>query len=203
MELRLNLETPTVETGPVAETKETVWGDVSEQISKGDTEAFAIYYERFFGVMFSEAKRLTNMDESSCLDIVQDAMLKVVRSIKRIENEKMLTGWSRAVVKSSAYDWMRKRNRIQYHDEALLRENADDSLEFDETIQQQARIAWIEEQLLEMPEELQRLFSLRYRMGWTLKRISAAIGMKTGAVDGTLRRAIEKLKSKAELENLD
>jgi len=60
-----------------------------------------------------------------------------------------------------------------------------------------ARLAWVEEQLQQLPEELVSMISLKYRMGWTLRQIGEKFGLKTGAVDGKIRRAMEELKLRA------
>ena len=204
LELQLNLDSPidaTTET--IANRPEFCWADITVKIANGDTDAFAVYYERFFDLMFVEAKRITNRDESTCLDIVQDSMLKVIRTIKKIDDEKRLAGWSRAVVKSSAYDWLRQNQRDQKHLAKISAVNSDRNGAIDDKLTHQARLLWIEQQLLNQPAEIQQLFSLRYRLGWTLKKIANSFGVKTGAVDGKLNRAIEKLKSKAELEGIE
>ena len=172
------------------------WGSITQKIASGDREALATYYERFFDVMFAEVKRATNLDEASCLDIVQDSMLKVIRSIKTIDDEVILTRWSRAVARNSAYDWLRKLRRKASFD--LDNVEIATISSSDEHLEQTARLIWIEQQILQQPTEIQRLFSLRYQMGWTLKKIAKKLGLKTGAVDGKLRRAIKKIKEASE-----
>ena len=61
-------------------------------------------------------------------------------------------------------------------------------------------LQWIEEQLQQLPSDLQSMISFRYRWGWSLKRIAERFGLKTGSVDGRIRRAIEKLNEKAHRE---
>lgn len=203
MEFQLNLDSSIETANPiVAGHSDTCWADVTERIARGDTKAFAIYYERFFGLMFQEARRTTQLDESTCLDIVQDSMLKVTRSIKRIDSEKQLAGWSRAVVKSSAYDWLRKKQRTDSQLAAMSLWSNENETNSDDDLTRQARLIWIEQQLLDQPAEIQQLFSLRYRLGWTLKRIAHSLGIKTGAVDGKLKRAIEKLRLQAQHEDI-
>ncbi len=201
LELHLNLE-PVTESDPLPTAIERDWGIITERIRQGDREAFAEYYQRFFEPMFAEAMRLANLDEATSLDIVQDSMLKVIRSIKRIDNENLLLGWSRAVVRNSVYDWLRKRAR----EENLVRVFRDNVSETESVPDEQdelQQLAWIESQLLDQPPEIQKLFSLRYRLGWTLKKIGIQLGLKTGAVDGKLNRTIEKMKNKARLEEIE
>ena len=51
-------------------------------IAAGDTDAFSRFYRARFDQMLAEAVRATGRDESFCLDVVQDAMMRVIRSMK-------------------------------------------------------------------------------------------------------------------------
>ena len=191
------------------------WQTITTQMAGGHTPALSVFYEAFFDVMLQEARRCSGRDEQTCLDLVQDAMLKAIKCIKPLPSESAVAAWSRAVVKTVTWDWFRKENR-----RALLRnsnatggdgrifaaangETAAPESENHELVEQQARIIWLESQLQLMPIELQNMISLRYRLGWSLKQIGQKFGLKTGAVDGRIRRAVDRLKQKAndEFEN--
>jgi RNA polymerase sigma factor (sigma-70 family) len=58
-------------------------------------------------------------------------------------------------------------------------------------------MAWIESSVQNLPADLRLLFSWRFRLGWSLKAIGRQLGISTGAVDGRMRRAIEKLREQA------
>ena len=64
----------------------------------------------------------------------------------------------------------------------------------------QARIEWIEQQLRKLAPDLRRMVLLRYRLGWSLQEVATKFGLKTGAVDGRIRRAVEELRQQAEWE---
>lgn len=148
--------------------------------------------------MYQDARRLTGRDESTCLDLVQEAMLKAMRSIKPIAEYSHLRNWCGALLKSVAYDWLRRESRRRVVPLAV--ESAAPVAADGEQAEIEARWRWIEEQIRSESSELQQLFALRYRWGWTLTQIAQRFGWKTGAVDGKLRRAIEQLRHKAERE---
>lgn len=183
------------------------WQTITVRMKAGDTAAFADYYEAMFPIMYREAQRFSGRDESTCLDLVQDAMLKAIRCIKPIRNRKQVEAWSRAVIKSVTWDWLRKQSRYQQQQlrpdlrssraaDADARPLPDDFDSFEIT----ARMAWIESELQTLPTDLRSMIALRYRLGWTLSAIGARFGMKAGAVDGRIRRTIERLKQKASSE---
>ena len=171
---------------------------LTQSIARGEPDAFDEYYDRYFDVMFRFARSLTGADESTCLDIVHDSMFKAIRSMKPMDDQRHLTAWSHAIVRSVAYDWLRKKSRasetsleqIEFTDRSI--EGVDDDA--------LVRMAWIEQQVAELDADLRRMMSLRYRWGWTLGRIARSFGLKTGTVDGRIRRAVEKLRQQAQLQ---
>ena len=180
-----------------------VWFEITNRMSRGDREAFREYYDQFYGLMLVESKRCTGRDEQTCLDIVHDAMLKAIRSMKPIANQRSLKTWSRLLVKSVSYDWLRREQRqrtLNRESEQIAEERNDREHGTTQHFDDQARILWIEQNLGKFPLDLQRMFAWRYRFGWTLRRIGQRMGLKPGAVDGKLRRAIEDLRNLAERE---
>ncbi len=179
------------------------WLANTDRMSRGDRDAFREYYDHFYALMLSESKRCTGRDEQTCLDIVHDAMLKAIRSMKPIANQRSLSSWSRLLVRSVSYDWLRREQRqrkLSRSPEEIDDHGRQRELNASQKIDDHARVLWIEQNLGQFSPELQRMFAWRYRLGWTLRRIGRRLGLKPGAVDGKLRRAIEDLRNLAELE---
>lgn len=182
---------------PPSAKAETDWLSVTRRMKAGDNKALAIYYEHVFDLMFCEVKRLVNRDEQTSLDIVQDAMLKAIRCIKPLPDAGAVVAWSRTVARSTTYDWLRKQSRQRSQELSAI----DQPISKMEPVDQDSvRMLWIEDQLQSMSPELRRLISFRYRLGWSLRRIAETLGLKTGTVDGRIRRAVEKLQEKAKRE---
>jgi RNA polymerase sigma factor (sigma-70 family) len=163
-------------------------------IASGDTEAFALFYRQWFDFAFLEARRYGNHDEQFCLDIVQDAMMRVIRSIKPMDGEADVCKWMRAVVQSCCYDRLRaeaRRARRERKRASNGRGTAGDP-------DHQERIDWLYAQLAALETDQAQLLSMRFRFGWTLQRIGAALGLKPGAVDGRIDRTLSNLRAKAE-----
>ncbi len=129
-------------------------------------------------------------------------MLKVIRCMKPIDNFRQLKAWTRAVAKTVTYDWFRKSVKNQSHVQVTEGNLPILAAKEEETrIEHTARMVWIEQQIAKLPPETRRLFDMRYRLGWSLQKIAGQVGLKTGAVDGRIRRAIDKLKQQAESES--
>jgi RNA polymerase sigma-70 factor (ECF subfamily) len=195
----LGIEIDSVEPRDQSSKFETDWLQVTRAIADGCNESFQLYYEAFFDLMFVEARRLISQDEHACLDVVQDAMMKAIRSIKPINDKAKLKAWSRAVVRSVAYDRLRKQVRDELrHSE--VRDYFKNKTEESDLEVRAARLHWLEQQIREIDPDLRRMVRLRYRLGWSLSKIANRFGMKTGAVDGKLRRLTQQLKKRSESE---
>ena len=160
-------------------------------IASGNTEAFARFYRDWFDRAFADARRATGRDESFCLDVVQDAMMRVVRAMRVMESEGELRNWLRVVVTRCAYDRLRKEKRTRMREAGVAGEDEATGQVLDE------RLAWLQAELNTLDAGTRSLFVLRFRLGWTLDRIGRLLGLKAGAVDGRIRRATQELKQKA------
>lgn len=158
-------------------------------IASGDTQAFAAFYRTWFDHALQHASQCTGRDEQFCLDVVHDAMVRVIRSIRPMKSKDDVARWLRAVVKSCAYDRLRResRRRRREHARADPRNGVPDASNSE-------RLAWLRQQLAELDPEQMRLIAMRYRLGWTLERIGGALGLKPGAVDGRLSRLLATLR---------
>ena len=166
-------------------------------IASGDTEAFARFFGVWFGWMRREAARTTARDEAFCLDVVQDSMMRVIRSLKPMSTDDDLRRWLRVVVRSCAYDRLRREARARGRERAAsgvwdtstARRNADPELD--------ERLRWLEGELQSIGDANAQLLLMRYRFGWTLQQIGFALGLGPGAVDGRLRRLVSMLRRRA------
>ncbi len=173
------------------------WSRLTRRIASGDLESFEQYYESFFDLMFVDARRLTGFDEASCMDIVQDAMIKAIKGLRPMRDKSHVTAWTRVVLRNAAFDALRKRAKRM---EQQLPNTVAGEVESGDLFDLQSRIEWVEQQLRNIEPELRHMVALRYRLGWTLQEVASKFGLKTGAVDGRIRRAVEKLRQQADLE---
>lgn len=167
--------------------------ELTAAIAAGDTAAFARLYRERFDEMYTCARNATCRDEAFCLDVVQDAMLRVIRSLGPLDSEQHLRGWLRAVVQSCAYDRLRKEARRKRWERNAAAQR-DVAAETDDPAD---RLDWLRRELAGLDHEHLRLLIMRYRLGWTLRRIGEALGLKPGAVDGRLGRLLTALRKKA------
>jgi RNA polymerase sigma factor (sigma-70 family) len=167
---------------------------MTRAIASGDTEAFARFYEQWFDWMYGQASAAGGRDEAFCLDVVQDAMLKVMRSIKPIPDEPRLKGWLRVTVQRCAYDRLRAERRRAHREEYAAAPERAGAAEPDLDEQ----IAWLRDELQQLSREDLHLLTMRHRFGWTLRQIGLRLGLRTGAVDRRLTKTVTTLRDSAE-----
>jgi RNA polymerase sigma factor (sigma-70 family) len=171
-------------------------------VARGDEPAIERFYRRFFALLYHTARQASGRDESFCLDVVQESLLRILRTIRPVTTESQLVAWLRLIVQSVTYDALRRERRRQERETRAVQHAAratDDRAAVAERGESQTaeRLAWLRCELLRLDPRLVRLIELRYAHGWTLGRIGAALGLSGGAVDGRLRRALAELRQRA------
>jgi RNA polymerase sigma factor (sigma-70 family) len=182
--------------------------DETEQLtaamSRGDRRAVAAFYERYFDRLVRCARGATRLArradaEDLCLDVVHDAVLRVVRTIRPVTGgEGQLVAWLNVVVKSAAYDRLRQEQRRSHREQRHVGPPEGDSTHVGNGAELAEQLAWLREELGRLDPKLVELIELRYSRGWTLHAIAERLGISTGAVDGRIRRALEAMRLRGE-----
>jgi len=170
--------------------------DITTAIASGNPEAFAQFYREWFEIVLSEARKAAGSrgrDEQFCLDMVQETMMRVIRGIKPMDSEAALHAWLRVVVQSCCYDHFRSQARRARREAIATASHA----QTDEGVDVNERVEWLRHQLMSLDADEAHLLTLRFRLGWTLKRIGQSLGLKPGAVDGRISRALAGLRRNA------
>lgn len=162
-------------------------------IHGGDTRAFEAFFRERFDDMYADARRFTGRDDAFCLDVVQNAMIRVIQRMKPLDSEEHLRRWLTATVRSCAFDGLRCESRRRRREVQSGR--GGDPIE---TVELNERLNWLRGELALLERADANVMAMRYQFGWTLQRIGAALGLKPGNVDGRIRRIISRLRRRAE-----
>ncbi len=167
---------------------------LTRAIARGDTEAFGKFYEAWFDRAFAMARSVSRRDESFCLDIVQDTMLRAVRYMKPLSTEESLGNWMGRAVLSATIDRLRReKRRPQREREAAVRLLAREG----EQVADEEQVKWLQDQLEILPWKDRQLIRERFEHGKTLKEAGAVVGLSVHAAHGRIRRIIERLRKAA------
>jgi RNA polymerase sigma factor (sigma-70 family) len=169
-------------------------------MAAGHAQAVESFYRRYFDWLYAQARLATRRDESFCLDVVQDSVLRIARSVRRVDSEPQFRAWLRLVVQTVACDRLRSETR-RHQRELVVASIRSEQVPFDEptdTSQQH----WLKEQIGRLDPQIVRMIEMRFEQSWTLGRIAAFFGLSVGTIDGRLRRALKQLKDRA-IEEFD
>lgn len=164
--------------------------ELAARIAGGDHDALDAFYRLWFDRCLALARSFTRRDESFCLDIVHDAMLRVVRSIRAMSSDAQLERWMTRVVCSAAIDRLRREARRARRDRA--RAHGDAARDMGNDLADD--VAWLRARIEEMPGDDRALLLQRFARGHTLRAIAESTGTTEAAVHGRIRRLLERLR---------
>jgi len=166
-------------------------------VARGDEQAFAAFYELWFDRTLALARKATRRDESFCLDVVQDCMLRVVRAMRPLDTESAVEAWMARAVLTTAIDRLRADRRRTRREQEAARGEQDDAHPATEA-EVTERNAWLIAHLRELPERDQQLLAARFGDDKTLAEVGEALGMTGHAAHGRIRRIIARLRDAAQ-----
>ncbi|MEL7237728.1 MAG: RNA polymerase sigma factor, partial [Planctomycetota bacterium] len=148
-----------------------------------------------FDPMLAYAKRLTRRDESFCLDVVQDAMMRIVRNVQPMESRQHLRRWVRRIVRSVAIDHLRREStRAKYEDAA---EPGEPPPSVAESLHRAEQIEALQERLAKLKPDERGLVWGRIVEGLSFAELGKRLGIGPGGVHGRLKRLLRKLREGA------
>jgi len=159
-------------------------------IRAGDDASFTHFYERHFDLLFAMTRTFTRRDESYCLDIVHDTMLRVIRSIPELSTWNEVHAWLRRTMISCVIDRARKDARRERREARTV------AREIEPT--PHAELSWLRDRLRGLSADDQALIVMRFGRGATLESIATLERTTLGVVQGRIRRALAKLRTLVE-----
>lgn len=169
-----------------------------EDVAKGDRDAFEELYRAWFDRVLGMARGISGWDEGRAMDVVQDAMMRLIDRPPRVEFEAQLAVWMRRAVLSCVIDRERRQRRAVARERSVAeRGGADEVKDAAQSAADAERLAWLETQLAEMPVGDRAILRMRFAEERSLKETGAAAGVSGDAAHGRIRRVIAVLRAKA------
>lgn len=168
-------------------------------IARGDEQAFAAFYEAWFDRAHALARSISRRDESFCLDVVQDCMMRVVRSLPALKTERAVQAWMARTVFTVTVDRVRQEHRRSRRERgAATPEGAHSRAHPLESAEEREQLDWIRDRLAELPEEDRYLVLERFRGDQTLQAMGESLGISPNAAHGRIWRTVQRLRRAAE-----
>jgi RNA polymerase sigma factor (sigma-70 family) len=166
-------------------------------MAAGDARAVEAFYRGYFDFMYRQAKKLTGRDEAFCLDVVQDAVIRVIRTVRPATSEAQFFAWLRLVTQTVAYDVLKAESRRRRRETVAVGMGSAGEASLDTNDEVRDRLDWIGSEIAKLDPEIIRMIEMRFEKRWTLTRVAAVMGVSIGTVDGRLRRALRGLRDAA------
>jgi len=171
----------------------------SELIQKckhGDIKYQEKLYKHFYGYAMGVGLRYLS-DRNDSLEVVNDAFIKIFKSISQFENDKLFKPWLRKIVVNTAIDRRRKDMKLLYQADL---EEADNVLSNPEAVDN-LNAADILKLLNALPEVQRLTFNLYEIDGYSHEEIGQMLGIPASSSRVNLSRAKEKLRKAWQQEN--
>jgi RNA polymerase sigma-70 factor, ECF subfamily len=165
-------------------------------IARGDRAALDEFYRAWFGWSYTMARTLTRRDEAFCLDVVQEAMLRVVRSVRPMRTRHDLERWMTRVLHTTALDLLRGESRREARERRAVA-GAMVAAAPDAAAVLAEQIRWVRARLAELPAAEGWLVWLRLGRGRTLDQAGEAAGISGDAAHGRVRRVTARIRGVA------
>ena len=159
----------------------------------GDADALKSLVSRWHPRLRRHAWYLTK-DREATGDIVQDAWLDIIRTIRRLKEPASFRGWAYKIVGNKAADWVRrkKRQRALCSEVAQRERNVTEWTSPDEnenSVQSRVRRG-----IRMLPAISQQILSMKYIDRMTTREIADVLDLPDGTVKSRLHYARERLR---------
>lgn len=164
-------------------------GRLTAAIAAGDADAFSTLYTARFPLIYSVVRRATGLSEPDCLDITQEACLRMIRRMKVTDDPQALDAWLARVARTSAYDHLRAMRRRRARELRAARPDSQPDARR-RLVEAESALAQAARALAPLEEGRAELLRLRFGRSMTLQSLANAVGLNTGAAHGRIERAV-------------
>lgn len=169
--------------------------ELIEKCKQGDLKYLEKLYKHFYSYAMGVGLRYLP-DRNDALEVVNDAFIKVFKSIHQFENEMTFKPWFRKIIVNTAIDRRRKDMKMLYQDLEMA-ENIFTSPGAIENLQ----VSDILNLLNKLPEIHRTVFNLYEIDGYSHEEIGQMLGIPASSSRVNLSRAKEKLRKTWQQEN--
>jgi RNA polymerase sigma-70 factor (ECF subfamily) len=156
-----------------------------------DESALSLLYDRYSGLVFSEAKRILR-DAGAAEEILQDLFYQIWRTASQFDPARgSLAGWLVVVARNRAISKLRRKAGKSEE----LRENAVDlRVDLESSASQNLLVEKVRKVLGGLPEGQRAAVEYAYFEGMSHSEIAAKMGEPLGTIKTRIRSAMETLK---------
>ncbi|HCY73908.1 MAG TPA: RNA polymerase [Rikenellaceae bacterium] len=158
-----------------------------ERIKAGDTDALKTIYEAYSQRMRNVCIRITQEDEDTVSDLVQESFIRAYYSLGKLKDASKFGEWIVAITKNVSLRYLERKRKIQMVPFSEVEEG------FDEESSLSADSKLVEKELLEIIDQLPSGYRKVFRMavidGFSHKEIAEKLGIEPHSSSSQLTRA--------------
>ena len=149
-------------------------------------ELYMQYHSMVYGISLSVVH-----NEESAKDIVQEVFIKLYQWRNRINNENKIKGWLCVTARNMSLNYIRK-----YKNETELGEVCDPDSNPEGMYINSERNLLLRKALYSLKDSYVEVLTLKYALDFSVREISASVGLPIATVYTRLRRAEEALEKR-------
>ncbi|MCX6855263.1 MAG: sigma-70 family RNA polymerase sigma factor [Verrucomicrobia bacterium] len=177
-----------------------------QRVAMGDHAAFAQFYDRVSGPLYSLALRMLS-DEQDAKDALQEGMEELWRKAPNFDPTRSAAfTWSVMIFRSRLLDRLRSRSSKSRLLEKVTAQTDPISMDDHTSLQSLTRsedCSLVRRVLSALREEQQELLRHAFFSGWTQQEIADNTGRPLGTVKTTIRRALIELRERLNQEGYE
>lgn len=166
-------------------------------IGHGDEAAFREFFAEWSRTIEYWSLHFVKHDEHLALDIVQETMLRVIRSLPVLDSHAALVAWLRAANRSAAIDLIRRRLASQARERAVAKSETPHASHAQVTakLTSSADLAALAQALASLSPDDQLLLRLRSDSSASFEQLATSLGTTPDSLYGRARRALARLRT--------
>ncbi len=149
----------------------------------------ATYQER----MYWQARKMV-FDHEDAHDVLQNAFIKIYKSIKNFKGNSKLYTWLYRIVTNEAITFLNKKKKNISSPMEQENWNVGHNLKADSYFDGNEAELVLQQALALLPEKQRQVFNLRYEDEMTYQEISDLLGTSIGALKASYHHAVKKIE---------
>ena len=163
-------------------------------MAKGEEGAYRTFYDAYFHRLSRYLLVVTAGDEDATREALQGALVRVVRHIKRFQDEAVFWSWLTVLARSALSDQARKRGRyLAFLDRFTQHARVGLSISDDHEADNQL-LAFLDRGLEDLPSQERDLVERKYFTRQSVREIAGELQTSEKAIESRLVRIRRKLK---------
>jgi len=191
------------------ESRDSRSGRLSDAIRRGDESAFREFFDEWMPRIESWSLEFVRPDHALALDITQETMIRVIRSLPALDSHAALVAWLRAANRSAAIDLLRRRLASQARERAAAAKPETSDLVHAHNHAKSASFGHdrdftaLTKALASLSPDDQLLLRLRSDSPASFQQLASSLGGTPDSLYGRARRALARLRTLLSEESSD